>query len=192
MLRKVMLLTLCLLATRAFAQSPGAGTASHPSQTKMMVKAVNHSGLNSTSTAERVKVAWQADLPQALAQASAENRLVIIGLYSDWCGWCRYMDNEVYPSPSVVKLSQQAIFVKLDIDRNPEGKRLVRELNILTYPTTLVLDANGRLLSGKIGYIRTPELFLEFVNTARQKSEQKKESSCSISTLTQCSRAAFN
>src|SRR5690625_2107431 len=40
-------------------------------------------------------------LQEALERASAEDRLVMIDIYEVGCKFCRAMDREIYPSPSV-------------------------------------------------------------------------------------------
>ena len=50
---------------------------------------------------------WALDLPKALAQAKAENKIVLLDFTgSDWCVWCVKFDNDVLSQPEFASLCQ--------------------------------------------------------------------------------------
>jgi len=50
-------------------------------------------------------------------KAVAENKIILVDAYTDWCGWCKVMDKKTYTDASVIsKLNQSFVCVKL----NPE------------------------------------------------------------------------
>ena len=69
---------------------------------------------------------WQ-DWNVALKQAAAnKNKIILVDLYTDWCGWCKRMDKDTYENAGVVSLlKQNFIAVKL----NPEKGGAVYEFN---------------------------------------------------------------
>jgi thiol:disulfide interchange protein len=40
---------------------------------------------------------------KALSDAKTQNKLVLVDVYTDWCGWCKKLDRDVYPSAEVQK-----------------------------------------------------------------------------------------
>lgn len=60
------------------------------------------------------------DFESGFAKAKAENKILLIDVYTDWCGWCKVMDRNTYTNASVIeKLNQSFVMVKL----NPEKER---------------------------------------------------------------------
>lgn len=50
-------------------------------------------------------------------KAVAENKIILVDAYTDWCGWCKVMDKKTYTDANVIaKLNQSFVCVKL----NPE------------------------------------------------------------------------
>lgn len=44
---------------------------------------------------------WERDYENALTRAKKENKLVIVNVYTDWCGQCRRMDKETFANREV-------------------------------------------------------------------------------------------
>src|SRR5262245_27392411 len=45
-------------------------------------------------------IVWKRSMSSALSQAKASGGLVIVDVYTDWCGWCKRMDKDIYEAPS--------------------------------------------------------------------------------------------
>ena len=99
--------------------------------------------------------------------AHKKNKLVLVDIYTSWCGWCKRMDHDTYTDAGIQEqISKEFIPVKF----NPEEKNIVYKvdtmslngpqlLNLLTnynpsgYPTIVVIypKKNAVLLS-QAGY----------------------------------------
>jgi thiol:disulfide interchange protein len=112
-------------------------------------------------------IQWQKDLDRALSMAKTNQGKVIVDVYTDWCGWCKRMDKDIYTDPKVVALSSRYIFVKLDAEDGGQGQRFASKMNVNGYPTTLVLDENGRSLQKVPGYPPSVEQFINTIESAR-------------------------
>lgn len=115
----------------------------------------------------RGSITWQRDLRRAIEVAQAEGRLIVADVYTDWCSWCKKMDKEIYSDPAVVALSRQQVFVKVNAEDRGEGQSFAEHMGVSGYPTTIVLDGQGKLLSVAEGYIPSPQAFLQLVERAR-------------------------
>ena len=112
-------------------------------------------------------ITWLRDLQRALELARAEGKLVVVDVYTDWCGWCKKMDRTIYTDPAIVALSRQQVFVKVNAEDGGQGQRFAEQMRVTGYPTTLVLDGQGKVLNVARGYIASPGAFGEFVEEAR-------------------------
>lgn len=118
----------------------------------------------------RSEIAWHRDLRRAIEAARADGKVIVADVYTDWCGWCKKMDQTIYSDPAIVALSRQEVFVKVNAEDGGQGQNFAREMRVKGYPTTMILDGAGRLLSVAEGYIASPRTFVELVQSARAKS----------------------
>ena len=122
---------------------------------------------NSEPEVVRGQIEWQRDLLRALEVAKADGKLVVADVYTDWCGWCKKMDKDIYSAPAIVALSRRQVFVKVNAEDRGQGQSFAQQMGVKGYPTTIVLDGQGRVLNVAEGYIASPRSFLEFVERAK-------------------------
>src|SRR5216117_1536146 len=89
-------------------------------------------------------ITWERDYEKAIERAQAEKKLIIADMFTDWCALCKKMDAETFAEPQLIKtMADEYVWLKLNTETEEDGKRLQNEFAILTYPTVLVLDAQG-------------------------------------------------
>ena len=115
----------------------------------------------------RGAIAWHRDLRRAIEVAKSEGKLIVADVYTDWCGWCKKMDKEIYSDPAIVALSRQQVFLKVNAEDGGEGQSFAEQMRVKGYPTTIILDGNGRVLNIAQGYIASPQAFGALVQKAR-------------------------
>ncbi len=93
----------------------------------------------------------EQDLEAALAKAKAEHRVVLVDIYADWCAQCKELDEHTWPDAGV-QAWIKANAVPIRIDTDAKRKDLATRLQIRSYPTVLLLDAEGRELRRILGY----------------------------------------
>ncbi|MFY9607978.1 MAG: thioredoxin family protein [Blastocatellia bacterium] len=115
----------------------------------------------------RGPISWHRDLRRAFEAADADGKLVIVDVYTDWCGWCKKMDKTIYSSPTVAALSSQQAFVKVNAEDGGQGQNFAEQMGVTSYPTTIILDGQGRVLNFVRGYIASPQAFVKLVQEAQ-------------------------
>jgi len=117
--------------------------------------------------AVRGPIQWHRDLGRAFQAANADGKLVIVDVYTDWCGWCKKMDQTIYSNPTIAALSRQQVFVKVNAEDGGQGQNFAQQMRVKGFPTTIILDGKGRVLNVAEGYIKSPQAFVELVQEAR-------------------------
>ena len=108
--------------------------------------------------------------------ASRESHKPILADFtgSDWCGWCKKLDKEVFETSIFKQWAQQnVVLLKLDFLRKTpqvptlkkQNEELAKKYSITGYPTILMLDADGRELGRKSGFPeKSPQQWIEVVS----------------------------
>jgi thioredoxin-like negative regulator of GroEL len=86
---------------------------------------------------------WLTSLDKALEQARAENKPVIVDLYTDWCIYCKDLENKIFPAKEVAAELEKYVAVRINGD---ESKDIVFKFSVRGYPTILLLDKNGNFI----------------------------------------------
>ena len=105
-----------------------------------------------SAAAKEEHAGWlEQDLEGALAKAKAEKKLVLVDIYAEWCAQCKELDEKTWPDAGVMQwIAQNAVAVRIDTDA--QRKDLAAKLQIRSYPTVILLDAEGRELRRLLGF----------------------------------------
>jgi uncharacterized protein YyaL (SSP411 family) len=105
---------------------------------------------------------WTTDYKAALAKAQEQKKLVLLDFTgSDWCGYCKLLDKEVFTQPSFKDFADKNyILVTVDFPRQTElpeavkqqNDALNKQFNIDGFPTLIVLTPDGKELGREVGY----------------------------------------
>ncbi len=128
------------------------------------------------------KAGWLVDVDAAYAVSVKEGKPILANFTgSDWCGWCKRLDADVFSKPEFIAWAQKnVVLLELDFPRYkqiPEKNKnqnagMQQALGIQGYPTVWVLDltkdptsgqyrVNGR---GKTGYTPTAAQFISSID----------------------------
>jgi len=104
-------------------------------------------------------VFMEQDWNQALEKAKAENKLVFVDAYTDWCLPCKKMDKQVFSQKIVGEFFEKNfISVKVNTEKEGKGRALQEKYEILFYPTYLFLEGDGSQVHRMAGYQSAPKL----------------------------------
>lgn len=93
---------------------------------------------------------WRSDLNAAFDEAKRSGKPVLLDIYAPWCGYCRKLQNEVYPSAEVQQIVGNFISVRIN---GEEHRKLMMRHRVRGYPTIIVFDADGKEVDRIDGYM---------------------------------------
>jgi thiol:disulfide interchange protein len=119
--------------------------------------------------------AWKTSYVEALNLAVKDKKLIVLDLYADWCGPCKMMDRDTYSDKRVIKALERYVALKIDVDKSVE---LGEKYKVVYLPTTLVLDAKGKVIHKTEGFLDSKDFLamLKQVEKAQEKKRQKQNS----------------
>jgi len=143
-----------------------------------MASAIFLSWSNKPEPIDNSAIHWYT-LEEALAANEAKPKKIFIDMYTDWCGWCKVMDQKTFTNADVItKLNADYYPVKFNAEQEapvnfngrsykfiPSGRKGIHELAYTlldrkpSYPSFVVLDENLDRLNIIKGYL-TPDRFL--------------------------------
>ena len=120
---------------------------------------------------EQVKVKWYT-FEDAIELNKTNPKKIFIDVYTDWCSWCKVMDNKTFSNPEIaqylnthfypVKFNAESTepitFQGIKFENKQQGRRSTHELAVallqgkLSYPSVAYMDEESRLLTAVPGY----------------------------------------
>ena len=80
---------------------------------------------------------------------------MLLSFHTPGCSWCAKMDAETFTDPGVVELSRNFVCVVVESETETAA---VNRYHVTDFPTTLLTDPQGHLLSSTTGYVPASEL----------------------------------
>lgn len=102
------------------------------------------------------ELSWETSFEKAKKLASQENKAILINFTgSDWCGWCKRLDREVFRKDSFSDfVDEELVLLKVDFPRyNPlpvaqqkANRDLANRFGVRGFPAIFLVDKNGKVL----------------------------------------------
>ena len=99
-------------------------------------------------------------LAQALAQARAQGRPVMLDFYADWCVSCKEMEKYTFTDPAVHAALQGAMLLQSDVTANDaQDQALLKQFGLFGPPAILFFSPQGEELATRrvVGYVPADE-----------------------------------
>jgi thioredoxin-related protein len=137
--------------------------------------------LNGTAQAQE-QIQWMK-FEEAVAANANNPKMILVDVYTDWCGWCKKMDKDTFTDPRVVAhLKKNFYAVKLNAEDTKRrfpfmGKtfseaEMAVAMRVNSYPNFVVIEPGLQNLAQLPGY-REPADFLAGLNELIEKAFKK-------------------
>jgi thioredoxin-related protein len=121
---------------------------------------------------------------EGLAKGKAENKNIIVDFYTDWCHWCKVMDEKTFSEKHIAeKLKSRFVTVRINAEDEKQsavyqGKtfnnvQLTQAFEVTGYPSLAFLEPDGAVITVIPGYV-PPETFVHILEYIDQKLYEKK------------------
>ncbi len=115
--------------------------------------------------ADNTEVKWM-DFNEGYALAKKKNKIMLVDVYTEWCGWCKKMDRDAYAKPAISQvLNTDFVSVKFNpeitnVTYSYEGKSytgeqlagVISNYQISGYPTTIFIYPKQKKSEVVVGY----------------------------------------
>jgi protein disulfide-isomerase len=119
----------------------------------------------------RAESNWLTDFHRAQEEAKAGHKLLLVNFTgSDWCGWCKRLEAEVFSKQEFADYAKQnLVLMTADFPRakplssevRQQNATLAQKFGIEGFPTIVLLNGDGKMV-GMLGYTSGgPSAFIE-------------------------------
>ncbi len=105
-------------------------------------------------------------MADAKRESRSDSKPMLVKVSTSWCTYCVKMQLETFDDQAVVKHVEEC-FVPLAIDGD-KHKQLIQRLGIDTFPTTLVVSPNMRVVKKIVGFRSANQLQAELVGVCQE------------------------
>lgn len=104
---------------------------------------------------------FEGSWSDALTSARSQRKLIFVDAYTEWCGPCKMMSRNTFPSDQVGELFNESfVNLKLDMEKG-EGISFGAKYQVNAYPTLLFLNHKGEVVHKVLGYLSPSALIKE-------------------------------
>lgn len=140
--------------------------------------------LISFSVQAQDRIEWMK-FEEAIEANKNNPKMLLVDVYTDWCGWCKKMDKETFTDPKVIAhINANYYAVKLNAENTQRsfdflGKtyneaQMAAAMRVNSYPNFVVIEPKLQNIAQLPGY-RQPEAFLAGLNDLVDKAFKQKK-----------------
>jgi thiol-disulfide isomerase/thioredoxin len=123
--------------------------------------------LITTAPAKGASIRWESGFDEALKRARAAGKPVMIDFWAEWCGWCHRLDQTTYVDPSVLRVAEGFVAVKVNTEGAERDVKVAERYDVTSLPTILFVSPSGRPLMRVDGF-QGPGQFPRTLESARE------------------------
>lgn len=108
----------------------------------------------------------------AIFDAAAESKYIMLYFYSDWCEPCHWMENNCMNKPEIITLlDEKFIPLKIDLDEL-RGFEMRQKYEVKIIPTVIILDRDGQVVE-RVEETMNVKKMKDFIAAVHNKLENK-------------------
>lgn len=120
----------------------------------------------------QLSLKWEADLDQAIKRAKAEKKMIFMDIWAEWCGPCRHLKENVFPSPEAKQALKDMVPLAIltqDRQGKPQGNnmKIAERFRVDAYPTLVILDAEGKEVRRHVGAFQDGAEFAAWIKSGK-------------------------
>lgn len=92
----------------------------------------------------------------ALAKAKTDQTLVMIDVYTDWCGWCTKLDKETFADARVGVATRGLVSIRVNAEKG--GERVAQRYQVEGFPIVLFVDGSGTEVKRIRGFVNADDM----------------------------------
>lgn len=107
-----------------------------------------------------------ADIEQAVAEASAQNKVVMLDLYADWCIACKEFEKYTFSDAKVKSQMARMVLLQVDMTDNTDADiEILEQYSVFGLPTIMFFDTQGKeLAANRVTGFLGPEEFSQHLH----------------------------
>lgn len=118
--------------------------------------------ITSQLQAQEKEITWYS-FEEVIDKVEADPKMILIDVYTDWCGWCKKMDKDTFTDKNVIAYVNENFYaVKLNAEDskkkfNFRGQEyseqgMARAMRVSSYPNFVIMDAAMENITQLPGY----------------------------------------
>lgn len=121
-----------------------------------------------TVSAQQTLTIIEQDYELAKRTAVQQQKLLIVDFYTTWCVPCKRLDKEIFNNDSIAhEISKNYVVLKYDAEKDAVHN-LSLKYHVCSYPTTIVLTGDGRLINKMFGTGGSGSLVENYTNLLKE------------------------
>ena len=109
-----------------------------------------------------------AEIEQALQSAAANNQLVMLDLYADWCVACKDFERKTFADEVVQEATSDMLLLQADVTLNsPENNAILQRFQVLGLPSIVFFAQQQEISRSRVTGFMPPETFTEHINALK-------------------------
>lgn len=124
------------------------------------------------------KINWMT-FEEASAATLGTPKMILVDVYTDWCGWCKKMDKDTFTDNEVIAYVNDNFYAvklhgeKTDYTFTFRGNEyteasMAKTMRVTSYPNFVIMDASMENITQLPGY-RQPKPFIEGLDSIVQR-----------------------
>jgi thioredoxin-related protein len=113
---------------------------------------------------EKGEVDWYS-YQEGVAQMSSEGKMGFLHFYTDWCGYCKKIDEETFSRKNISEyLNDNFVPIRVNAD---EERELAARYEVTQYPLNLFVSEDVAVIAGRPGFIPADQMIdiLRYMHT---------------------------